>query len=136
MTAFPAKLCVIVVVAMLLVWPTEVYSERESLCSALHVFMETVFRIASFDEEQRSRVTQYSAAIDELMRVARRHLGPFWDPRLFKRDVIEYVRHQETYRAPPPGWTPKASRENIILFSDIARTGLRVDLNLLGWCDQ
>lgn len=126
----------VVLMGVVVMWPPESFSEGVALCAAIDKFMETVFRAASFDEDQRSRLTKYNVATDELMQVARRHFGPSWDPGLFKKHVSDYVEHQETYRAPPPGWTPKGSRENIILFSDIARTGLRIDLNLMGWCQR
>jgi hypothetical protein len=98
--------------------------------------MDKVFKAATLERDRTARLVAYEAAIREVMTAARRHFGPFWDPRVLKRQVTEYVQHQELYRRPPEGWDPKGSRDNILLFSDIARDGLRIDLSLLRWCED
>lgn len=121
--------------------PLRAYSDqhfvkRPALCPALHSFMDTVFKVAVSEKTRQARLEEYGAAIQRVMTAARRHFGPFWDPRPFRKNIMEYVQHQEWYRRPPDGWDPKASRDNILLFSDIARGGLRIDLDVLSWCEQ
>lgn len=108
----------------------------DSLCVAVRAFMDSVFSVATTEKRDMVRQHEYEEAIRQVMNAARQHFGPFWDPRLFKHHVREYVQHQELFRSPPDGWNPKGSRENILLFSDIARNGVRVDLNILDWCNK
>ena len=118
------------------VFPGQHFQQRPALCPALHSFMDAVFKTAISEKDRKARLQDYESAIQQVMRTARKHFGPFWDPRVFHNAVIQYVRHQEMYRRPPEGWDPRGSRDNIVLFSDIARGGLRIDLDLLSWCEE
>lgn len=112
------------------------FAEQPALCPALRSFMDAVFNAAVSEKTRQARHEAYGAAVQRVMTAARRHFGPFWDPRPFRKNIMEYVQHQEWYRRPPDGWDPKGSRVNILLFSDIARGGLRIDLDVLSWCEQ
>jgi hypothetical protein len=128
-------LFVIIIMAAILS-PATSQCRTNALCPAVQVFVDMVFKTAHFDNDRASRAKMYKLAIKELTSVARHHFGPSWDPGHFERDVTAFVQHQELYRKPPLGWEPKSSMENMLLFSGIARDGLKIDLNLMRWCNR
>ncbi len=130
------KLLVTIIVAAAILTPTMSASDTRALCPALLDFVDAIFKTANFENDLASREKKYKSAVNQITSVAKSHFGPLWDPDDFKRDVIAFVQHQELYRKPPVGWEPKSSMENMLLFSDIARSGLAIDLKLLRWCDK
>ncbi|MDQ7785595.1 MAG: hypothetical protein RDU20_22130 [Desulfomonilaceae bacterium] len=129
------KTPVMLIIVAAILTPVTAPCEKRDFCRGLEEFVDTIFKTANFDNDPTSREKKYTSAVNELTSAAGRHFGPVWDSGRFTEDVMAFVRHQELYRRPPPGWEPKSSMENMILFSGIARDGLQIDLKLLNWCN-
>lgn len=107
----------------------------ETFCDRIIEYMQRVDRAAWWIEDREERHRRYYAALRDLVIAARRHFGPFCPCDELMKRADAYQTHRETYRSPPPGWTPAASKENLMMFSDIAQLDLAVHRGLTAFCE-
>jgi len=99
-------------------------------------FAQQVFSISINEQSPEIRNAKYEALTSEILSQVRREKGPSWDPAPLKEFLTRYVAAREATGVPPPGWQPKASRDNLLLFSDLARTQFELDLELVRLCTK
>lgn len=99
-------------------------------------FAHGVFSISISEQSPEVRSVKYEALIYETVRKVSSERGPSWNPAPLNELLNRYIASHEAARVPPPGWQPKASRDNLLLFSDLARTQFELDLELIRLCTE
>lgn len=119
---------------------TVVHGEcRDALDKAVDTFMDKVFAISRLNKQYTpdEKDVLCQKAADHLTAVAKEFRVPTEE---LKALLQEYLDYESNYREPPPGWDADDRKANLILFSDLAKQRLRMDLALVSygrrWCHR
>lgn len=99
---------------------------------AVETFWDAVFKVSRIEKNHSLQERQIlcQKAADRLLRVARELGIPTGE---LEEILREYLDHMESTREPPQGWNPSDRRGNLLMFSEMAKQRVRMDLALVSY---
>ena len=106
---------------------------------AVDTFLDNTFKISRIDNNQpdATKDARCLKEAEKLMEVATTLRLPNQELKQILGEVLEY---ETSYRKPPPGWDPDDRKANMILFHELAKIRVGLDLSLVSygrrWCHR